>query len=88
MGATTIFSVAFGLPLLLDRRFLRLGQWVLAFRTDTFRPARDRTARAIVYHAGWTLFFLGWAPFIWEVTRHKSHNPLTSLISYRFPRDL
>jgi len=74
----TLFSMALGLPLLLDKRLLHLGQWMWMFRrgrgstsadevaSKVASPSRQTVHRALLVHVAWALIFTGWAPFVWQ----------------------
>jgi len=63
----TLFSMALGLPLLLDRRVLHIGQWLVSRgRGSAAAPSRETVHRTLAVHAAWALIIIGWTPFIWE----------------------
>ena len=68
----TLFSMALGLPLLLDKRVFHIGQWIVgrgresasADEADPLSP--DKVYSVLVVHVAWACIFIGWTPFVWQ----------------------
>ena len=77
--AVTLFSMALGLPLLLDKRVLHIGQWVVnrgrgsASADGTPAPSRETVHRTLAVHVAWALVFVGWGPFLWQAVGGNWH---------------
>ena len=70
----TLFSMALGLPLLLDKRVLHIGQWLVGRdRGLAAAPSRETVHRTLAVHAAWALNIIGWTPFIWETIGGNWH---------------
>jgi len=70
----TLFSIALGLPLLLDRRMLHIRQWLVSRdRGLAAAPSRETVHRTLAVHAAWALTFIGWTPFLWQITGGNWH---------------
>jgi len=70
----TLFSMALGLPLLLDRRVLHIGQWLVGRGTGSAAaPSRETVHRTLAVHAAWALVIIGWTPFIWQTMAGNWH---------------
>jgi hypothetical protein len=72
MHAVTLFSMALGLPLVLDKRVWHLGQLVLnkargSTSGDEFAaPSSGTACRAFAVHLAWAMMCIGFVPFIWQ----------------------